>query len=107
MYRERQLITVASLDGWNETVALVDEINKLCASKGWVQGTLLTRTIGRFNELCLEFEYPDLATYERERKEWMTEPGIGNLIRRVDAIPTAGGDPGYSELWEEARPTPE
>jgi hypothetical protein len=105
MHRMRQLMTVSDTDGWNELVAIVDEINKLCASKGWTQGTLFTRTVGRYNELCLEFDYPDLATMEREDKEWLAEPGIGKLIRRLD--PIAKEDPGYSELWEEATPIPD
>ena len=102
MYRERQLITVSDLDGWNEVVAIVEESNKLCATKGWTQGTLYTRTIGRFNELCLEREFPDLATYERETKAWETEPHLESLFRRMDAIKVE--DPGYSEMWQEAVP---
>jgi hypothetical protein len=104
MYRERLLITVSDIDAWNECVAITEEINKLCASKGWTQGTLLTRTVGRFNELCFESDYADLATYEREQKEWRAEPGIGALMRRIDSLSTE--DPGYSELWEEANPVP-
>ena len=63
--------------------------------------------MGRFGELSYEFEFPDLTTYQRERKEWMTEPGIGELMRRIAAIPTVGDDPGYSELWEEAELFPD
>jgi hypothetical protein len=105
MYRMRQLFTVSDIDGWNEAIAILDEVNKLCASKGWAQGTFFSPTVGRFNELCLEFEYPDLATLERENKEWIEEPGIGKLMRRIDAIPLE--DPGHSELWEEATPVPD
>jgi hypothetical protein len=105
MYRMRQLFTVSDIDGWNEGIALVDEVNKLCASKGWAQATLFSRTVGRFGEVCLEIDYPDLATMERENKEWMEEPGIGKLMRRIDAIATE--DQGYSELWEEAVPVPD
>ena len=105
MYRMRQLITVSDLDGWNEAIATVEELNKLCASNGWAQGVVFTRSFGRFRELCLEIEYPDLATMEREDKELREEPGIGALLRRFDAIATE--DPGYSELWEEATPVPD
>lgn len=105
VYRERQLITVTGIDGWNEVVAVTEELNELCASRGWAQGTLFTRTAGRFNELCLEREFPDLATYERQGKEIEAEPGIGELFRRLDAIETE--DTGYSELWEEATPVPD
>lgn len=105
MYRERQLLTVKSIDGWNEFIAIVDEINELCASKGWSQAKIFTRTAGRFNELCLEIDYPDLATFERERKEWESEPGIGKLMRRIDAVELV--DEGYNEIWEEATPVPD
>jgi hypothetical protein len=105
MYRMRQLFTLSNIDAWNEGMALVEEINKLCASKGWAQATVFTRTVGRFGEVCLEIEFPDLATMERENKEWMEEPGIGKLMRRINDIATE--DPGYSELWEEAVPVPD
>ena len=105
MYRIRQLITVSDIDAWNEAIAIVEETNELCVSKGWAQGVVFTRSFGRFNELCLEIEYPDLATMEREDKELREEPGIGALLRRFDAIATE--DPGYSELWEEATPVPD
>lgn len=104
LYRQRQLITVSDLEAWNQAVEIVEEINKLCASKGWAQGTLFTRTIGPFNELCLEFDFPDLATFQRENEEWLAEPGIGELMRRIDGLHTE--NPGYSELWEEATPVP-
>lgn len=102
MYRERLLMTVSDIDGWNELCAIVEELNKLAASKGWTQGTLYTRTVGRFNELCLEREYPDLATLEREQREWEAESGLEPLYRRMDAIKKE--DLGYSELWEQANP---
>ncbi len=33
MYRERQILTVLGIDGWNEAVAIAEEVNKLCAAK--------------------------------------------------------------------------
>lgn len=100
MYRHRLLLTVTDTDSWNEAVAIADAINKLCADNGWTQGTLMTRTVGRFNEMSFEFEYPDLTTFERESNAWIADPTAKDLGRRVDALQTQ--DPGYSELWEEA-----
>ena len=105
MYRFRQLLTVSDSDGWNEVVAVFDEAQKLAESRGWARGTLFTRTVGRFNELCLEIEYPDLATMQREQADWFAEPGIGELMRRLDSVKME--DIGYSELWEEASRLPE
>jgi hypothetical protein len=102
MYRQRQFLTVKDLDGWNEVVAIVDDVNKLCADRGWTQGRLMTRTFGTFNELCLEIDFPDLATFERELREWMADPAAGALTRRLDAIPRLGT--GHDELWMEAEP---
>jgi len=101
----RQLFTLSDMDGWNEGIAIIEEMNKIRASKGWPQTTVFTRTVGRFGEVCLETEYPDLATMERVGKDWMEQPGIGKLNQRIDAIATE--DPGYSELWEEATPLPD
>lgn len=102
MYRHRQLLTVKDIDGWNEIVAITDDVNKLCAERGWTPGRLMTRAFGTFNEMCLEIDFPDLATFEREMKEWFSDPDAGALMRRLDAVPTH--DTGYDELWMEAEP---
>jgi hypothetical protein len=102
VYRQRQFVTVKDLDGWNEIVSVVDDVNKLCAERGWTQGTLMTRTFGTFNELCLEIDFPDLATFESEMKAWMADPDTGPLMRRLDAVETATS--GHDELWMEAEP---
>ena len=104
MYRMRQLFTLSDIDGWNKAIAIVDEINKLCASKGWAQASVFTRTVGRFGEMCLEIDFPDLATMERENKEWMEDPD-----RQTDATYRCDRNrgSGYSELWEEATPVPD
>ena len=78
MYRFRQLLTVSDVDGWNEVVAVYEEAQKLSDAKGWARGTLFTRTVGRFNELCLEIEYPDLATMERQQAECSQSPASAN-----------------------------
>ena len=91
MYRMRQLFTVSDIDGWNEGIALVDEVNKLCASKGWAQATLFSRTVGRFGEVCLEIEYPDLATMEREKKEWIGVTGYRQTDARTHRCDRDGG----------------
>ena len=90
MYRMRQLFTLSKIDEWNEAIAIVDEVNKLCASKGWSQATVYTRTVGRFGEICIETEYPDLATLERENKDGRTGDRRVDATHRCDCVGGSG-----------------
>ena len=94
MYRMRQLFTLSDIDAWNEAMTIVEEVNKLCASKDWVQATVYERTVGRFGEMSLEMDYPDLATWSAS-----TRSGCGTrdrqVMRRIDAIATV--DLGYTD----------
>ena len=85
MYRHRQFVTASNSEAYNEAIALADDVNKLCAERGWIQGTLWTQTVGR-NTLVFEFDYPDLATFEREGNEWMRDPATADVNRRLDAL---------------------
>ena len=100
MYQEKQFITASNVQAWNQVVSMVDEANKRRAEKGWPQARVLARSVGAFNDLCIQIEYPDLATMERVQNEMMEEPWVPDWLKRIDAVETEGL--GYSELWEDA-----
>jgi len=81
MYRERAHMFPKGVEGFKELLAAAEEWNKLAAEKGWAQGTLFAPTVGGL-ELVAEFDYPDLATYQRESEEQMMEPRAMALMER-------------------------
>ena len=104
MYRHRILVRVPNLTAWNECLAIADDINKLCAERGWAQMTAWTQTVGPFNELAFVTDYPDLATFQRENDEFFRDPAVREIYRRFDALDIREGS--HSELWEEALAAP-
>ena len=102
MYRVRNVIKV-TLEGWNASIENVARINKIAKERGWSQATVWTQSFGPFAELCIEVEYPDLATYERESAALFADAKVMQLIG--DGMQyRRGDDPGYNELWQRAEP---
>ncbi|MCW2571594.1 MAG: hypothetical protein JWO88_1652 [Frankiales bacterium] len=102
MYRERIHLTVRDMDGWNETVDAVAEINKICTRIGNPTGQLWTETIGVFNHLVVEIDHESLASYETTTKALRAEPEVHKQLLRVTAATVEGK--GYTELLELATP---
>jgi hypothetical protein len=65
MYRQRMHFFPNSQGAMMELLALGEEFNKLAADKGWTQGVFWMPAVGE-SEIVAEFDYPDLATYQRE-----------------------------------------
>ena len=100
MFRERLFFKAPGIAEWNEMATLHAEFNKLLESKGMTMATLWTQSWGPFNELVIETDYPDLATYEKERSMFMEDPDFGPLLERMTkaSVPNWG----HSEMWETA-----
>jgi hypothetical protein len=98
MYRMRSVIKVTH-EGWPSAIENVARMNELARKRGWQQATVWTQAFGPYNELSIELEYPDLATYEREAAAFGADDEAMNL--RHDAVKyRRGGDSGYSDVWE-------
>ena len=100
MIRERMHFTVKSAKDWDEALQLVEEANKINAGAGRAQALAWTQVTGPYNEIILETDYPDLASYEREYKAAMSDPELLKLFPRIEEITIA--DRGYNELFEAA-----
>ena len=48
-------------------------LDAIMRDRGWVAARLLVPTAGADNEIIAEFEYPDLATFERENKAFFAD----------------------------------
>lgn len=95
LYRQRMHFFPKSQEAWMELLRLGDEFNKLLADKGWTQGTFWMPTAGE-TEVIAEFDYPDLAAFERESIHMFTEPDLMALGGKIWAIDSVR--PTYSEL---------
>lgn len=100
MFRQRVHMFPKTIDAWNEAMALCDEYNRLAGAKGWVKGTFWMYTVGDGSELVGEFDFPDLASIQRENEESVKDVETIALWRKFDALDTVRN--GYSELLETA-----
>jgi hypothetical protein len=48
-------------------------LDAITRERGWVTARLLVRTAGPINEIVSEYEYPDLATFERENNAFFAD----------------------------------
>lgn len=95
MYRQRVHFFPKSWGATMDLLSLGEEYNKLAAGKGWVEGTFWFPTVGE-NEIIVEWDYPDLATFQRETEGMMTEPDMLALAQKISDV-DASRSP-YSEL---------
>ena len=102
MYRVRSVIKLKA-DGWNGAIENVRRINEIAKQRGWQQATVWTQTFGRYNEIALELEFPDLATYERETAAFNADEEAMGLSREGLKY-LRGDDLGFNEIWQRAEP---
>ncbi|MDX6200497.1 MAG: hypothetical protein QOJ79_3648 [Actinomycetota bacterium] len=98
MYRERIHLTVSDMDGWNEAIDAMAEINKIMERLSHPTATVWTDTVGVFNQLVAEIDYVDLASYEAFNKAFYAEPDVLKQLQRLNHATVQGK--GYSELLE-------
>lgn len=98
MYRERVHLTVTDMEGWNEALDAMKEINAVMARLGHPTATVWTDTVGVFNHLVCEIDYVDLTAYEAANKAFYGEPEILKQLPRINHASVQGK--GYTELLE-------
>jgi hypothetical protein len=76
----------------------MDGLNEISRDRGWKESAAWGSAFGKFNELTLETEYPDLATYERETQAFYSDAEAMALWRQSSEHLVQG----YSELIESA-----
>lgn len=98
MYRVRSLTKVTG-DGWIGTLENIERLNQLAEQRGWQQATVWTQSFGPFNEIVMELDYPDLATYERETAAFYADEEAMRLVQEGRKY-VRSDDVGHNELWQ-------
>jgi len=98
MYRERVFL-MPKREDWPAAIENARRLNDIAKVRGWQEATIWTQSFGPFNEIVIETDYPDLATYERERAEASADEEARQL--RAEARQYLRPDAmGHNELWE-------
>ena len=98
MYRHR-LYQQVIYGHFNEFLKANDEINAIAKKKGWPTSTPYTPVVGTGNEIVLETEYADLATFERVNHAFQTDAESMKIYRGTADIVVQGSV--HDEIFEE------
>lgn len=85
---------------FNDYLALAEQLNELARSRGWAESTFWAATVGTANELVIETDYPDLATFQRDNDAFSSDPEAMKLVRSGIEHVVEGSV--YDELFETA-----
>ena len=95
MVRNRQHMTV-TLGRFNDALQWARAMNADARKNGWAEGRIMAPGFGPVNQLVLEFEYPDLATYEKQQNEFSNNAEAMKTFRSGIDLNAPGTHP-----WDE------
>ncbi len=82
IYRQR-IYHLIPYGHFEEVLRMCEQLNSIARARGGRGGTLWIPTVGAQNELIVEFEFGDLATFERGRAARNADPEWTALIRKI------------------------
>jgi hypothetical protein len=84
---------------YNEFLKANDELNAIARKKGWPESKVWTPVVGTGNEVIIEQEYPDLATFEKLNHAFQADAESMKIFRGTAALVVQGS--ARDELLEE------
>jgi hypothetical protein len=98
-YRLR-LISEVKYGRFGEFMNTWKKLDSVMRERGWVTARVLVPTAGPNNEVVAEFEYPDLASLERENKAFYADAEAFEAFRAGAEYVVQGT--ARTELYEDA-----
>ena len=71
-YRVRQIATI-KYGHFGEYFATVKRLEEIVRARGWAPARVLVPTAGQSNEIIIENDYPDLATFQQESEAFYAD----------------------------------
>ncbi len=97
-YRLR-LISEVKYGHFGDFMKSWNRLDSVMRERGWVAARVLVPTAGPNNEVVAEFEYPDLAAYERENKAFYADAEAFDAFRSGSEFVVQGT--ARTELYED------
>ena len=91
-----RVISTVKYGHFNEFVSAFKELNEIAGQRGWALGRVMAPLAGTNNQVVVEFEYPDLATFERETDAFFQDAEAMKVWRGTSDVVVEGS--GYTEL---------
>lgn len=98
MYRDLQYGQVL-YGRFNDYRKMWEDLNAIARKRGWPPWTIWVPTVGVVNEVIVEREFRDLASYAKAYDEFQSDAEVMKLYRAGGSVVVQGS--GRNELWEE------
>jgi hypothetical protein len=99
-YRLRYLLKTKGTSAFIESVRLMERLNEISRANGITEGRIMTQSFGPFNQIAVDVDYPDLATYEQEAEAYFSLPEVLEVVGKLDDV-SLETDPGETAMWED------
>jgi len=83
-----------------EYLKAAEQLNEIARQRGWAEATFWVHTAGTANELIVEVDYPDLATFDGEGQAQSSDAEWMKVIRSTVDFVVQGS--GRSEVLQTA-----
>jgi hypothetical protein len=100
MFRSRSYSQVV-YGHFNEFLKAALEINAISRKRGWPESRIWTHVVGTGNEVILEEEYDDLATYQKVVEAFQSDAEAMKIFRSTSNLVVQGSV--RNELLEEVK----
>lgn len=97
MYRYREIQQVV-YGHYNDFVRAWQDLTAICKEKGWPEPVVWTPTVGVGNEVIVETDYRDLASFQTAYEEFQSDAEAMKVYRGLAGIIVQGSS--RSELIE-------
>ena len=98
MYRRRQYAQVV-YGHFNDFLKAMHELNAIARKRGWPESRIWSPVFGTGNELVLEVEYADLASFQTASNAFDSDVEARKIWLSTSSLVVQGSV--RDELWEE------
>ena len=89
MYRHRSYAQVL-YGHFNDFLKATHELNDICRQRGWPESSIWTHVIGTGNDVVLEEEYADLASFAAVAEAFQSDPEAMKIFRSSASLIVQG-----------------
>jgi hypothetical protein len=75
---------------FKEALEICEQMNEVSRNRGWREAELLVPMAGQANQLVMDWEYPDLATMQKEDEAFNSDPEAMKLLRQLAGVTVQG-----------------
>lgn len=100
MYRHRQYAQVF-YGKFNDFLKANDELNAIARKRGWPEAKVWIPVAGEGNQVLLEQEFPDLASFAKASDAFSSDAEAMKIWRSTASLVVQGSV--HNEVWEEVK----